>query len=127
MPHVTLLYGGLTALLLTLLGMNVTRLRRKHHAPATTVQLHPELHLAIRAHGNAAEWAPLGVVLLGLLEASGLGSTPLHVLGGALFGGRALHAAGFIWRPKGLAAGAATINYLVMLVLSVWAIARHFA
>jgi uncharacterized protein len=121
----TLIYGGMTGLLITALGANVSRLR------GTTIgigdPLPPELVRPVRAHGNAAEWAPLGILLLLVLELSGAGGrTAMHMLGGTFFLGRVLHAAGVYTRTPLSVAGAG-INYLVLAIMSVWAIALRFA
>jgi len=122
---VTLLYGGLNALLVTALGLNVTRLRLGRGAFAGLPQPE-ELTLPVRAHGNAAEWVPLGLVLLLALELSHAGSRfTLHLLGGSLFLARVLHAAGFYTRTRLSWAGAA-INYAAVAAMSIWAIAARF-
>lgn len=122
---VTLLYGGLNALLVTLLGANVSRLRGPARAGVDT-PLPAELVRPVRAHGNATEWVPLGLLLLLLLELSGAGSRfTLHLAGGSLFLARVFHAAGVYGKSKLSTAGAA-INYLTLLVMSVWAIALRF-
>lgn len=46
----------------------------------------------IRAHGNFAETAPMALLLMALLELSGLGSVWLILFGVALLLGRILHA-----------------------------------
>jgi len=122
---VTLLYGGACALLVTLLGTHVSliRLRTKTFSSA---DLPRDLARPVRAHGNAAEWVPLGIILLALLELSGLPSRTLHILGGALFAGRVLHAVGILSKNS-LSVVGATVNYLVMTAMSVWAIWLHFA
>ena len=122
---ITLLYAGLNALLVIALGLNVTRLRIVTRTDAG--QPHPkELSLPLRAHGNAAEWVPLGLVLLLVLELSKSGSSfTLHLLGGAFFLARVLHAAGFYGRTPLRVAGAA-LNYLVLTFMSIAAITHHF-
>jgi len=122
---VTLLYGGLTALLVTVLGGNVTRLRRRHRVPVDR-PIPEELVRPVRAHANAAEWVPLGLLLLLLLEGSGVRSLALHLLGGFFLLGRVLHAVGVYSRSPLLTVGAA-LNYLLLLYMSLWAIVRHFA
>lgn len=122
---ITLLYGGMTALLVTLLGLHVSLLRLRHRV-SVGKDLPAILVRPVRAHGNAAEWAPLGILLLAVLELSGVGSVALHALGGALVASRVLHAAGVLGRNLATLAGA-TITYLLMTVMSVWAIALHFA
>ncbi len=122
---VTLLYGGLNVLLVTFLGMQVSRLRSAHRAgvdgPVPAGLIRP-----IRAHANAAEWVPLGLILLLALELSGVGNRfTLHLCGGSLLLGRVLHAAGIYGRNKLSMAGAA-ITYLLMVVMAVWAIVTRF-
>jgi uncharacterized membrane protein YecN with MAPEG domain len=122
---VTLLYGGLNALLITLLGMNVSWLRGARGV-GIEAPLPQELIRPVRAHGNAIEWVPLGLVLLLVLELSGAGSRfTLHLCGGTLLLGRALHAAGVLGKKK-LSMLGATLTYLVLLAMSVWAIAVRF-
>lgn len=118
---VTLLYGGLCALLVTLLGFHVSLLRFtkqiRFSQPVPT-----ELQRTWRAHGNAAEWVPLGIVLLLVLELSGrLPRFPLHLLGGTFFLARAIHALGMLTRWRVSIVGA-TLNYVVLVVMSVLAV-----
>jgi uncharacterized membrane protein YecN with MAPEG domain len=121
---VTLLYGGLNGLVVTLLGVNVSRMRGT--AVGIDAQLPEALRRPVRAHGNAAEWVPIGLVLLLVLEASGAGNRFwLHLLGGTFFLGRVLHAAGALGRNPLQAAGAA-LTYLVLLTMGVWAVAWRF-
>lgn len=124
---VTTLYGGLTTLLVTMLGLNVSLARTRVKSFIT----HPvpgEILREVRAHGNAAEWAALGVVLLLTLELSGVGSTALHVFGGSLLLGRVLHAAGALLRRRTpFVTIGATITYLLYLAMGGLAAWRHFA
>jgi uncharacterized protein len=123
---VTLLYGGLNALLVVVLGLNVSRLRIATGSIAGRPQPQ-ELTLPVRAHGNAAEWIPLGLVLLLVLELSRAGSSfALHLAGGSLLLARLLHAAGFYLRSR-LSVAGATLNYLVVAAMSVWALAHRVA
>jgi uncharacterized membrane protein YecN with MAPEG domain len=125
MPHVTLLYGSLLTLLVTTLGMNVTRVRIKLQVGADGVPPKP-LFFAIRAHGNAVEWTPVLVVMLLVLELSGAPSLWLHVAGGVLLLGRVLHALGFVTKLKTSVPGIA-LTWVVALWLPAWALLRHFA
>ena len=79
----------------------------------------------IRAHGNAAEWIPLGIVLLAILELSHVSSLSLHVLGGTLLGARVLHAVGALGKNHATTIGA-TLNYLVLGAMAGWALVLHF-
>jgi len=116
----TLLYGGLLALLLTALGADVSR-RRAGAAVGVGSPLPPELVRPVRAHGNAAEWVPLGLLLLLVLELSGRPSTfAVHLLGGTLLLARLLHAAGVYGRNK-LSTVGAGLTYLVLVVMGGWA------
>jgi uncharacterized protein len=90
-PHLTLLFAGLCALLQCGLTSLVIVRRAK-----TGVDLldggDVTLLRRIRAHGNFSETAPMTLLLLALLEMSGLASTWLWALGIGLLLGRLLHA-----------------------------------
>jgi uncharacterized protein len=122
---VTLLYGGLCTLLLLGLGLNVSRLRIAARVRAGD-PLPPQLARPVRAHGNAAEWIPLGIALLLALELSRAGTRfTLHLLGGSFFLARVLHAAGMYGRFRLVTAGA-TLNYAVFAAMAVWALRLRF-
>jgi len=90
---VTSLYAGLGALLLIGLAIRIPPLRR-HHRIGINSGGQEDLALAMRAHGNAVENLPLGLILLGFLEIQGIPAGVLHLLGGGLLLGRFLHAWG---------------------------------
>ena len=50
--------------------------------------------LAFRRHGNFIEWAPIFLILLGVLEVNGSSTTTLHAMGGVFVVARILHATG---------------------------------
>jgi len=109
----------------TVLGINVSRLRGVHKVFVRDLQPAQLLH-PVRAHGNAAEWVPLGLLLLLILELShAAGSVVLHVFGGFFFLGRLLHAYG-VYAKSPLSIAGAAINYLTMLIMSGWALWFHF-
>ncbi len=54
----------------------------------------------VRAHGNFAEFAPLGLILLAIAEAQGSGAVWLHLCGGLLLAGRVLHGVNFSYGLK---------------------------
>ncbi len=54
------------------------------------------LELAIRAHGNACEYVPVALILLGLSEGMGAPGWVLHILGLMLVAGRLLHGGYFL-------------------------------
>jgi uncharacterized protein len=55
---------------------------------------HPALQRAVRAHGNFAEFVPLALLLLLLLELAGAPALVCHGYGGLLVLARVLHAFG---------------------------------
>lgn len=122
---VTLLYAGLNALLITVLGIQVSRLRGAT-ATGLGAALPDALVRPVRAHANAIEWVPLGLVLLLALELSGAGTRfTLHLAGGTLLLARVLHAVG-VYRRNSLSVAGAGLTYLVMLVMAVWAVVARF-
>jgi uncharacterized membrane protein YecN with MAPEG domain len=88
---IVMFYAGLNALIALVLALRVVRLRSTTKTDLGTGG-HPALERAIRAHGNFIEYVPLILVLLLLLELSGLGAIWLHAMGIALTLGRILHA-----------------------------------
>jgi uncharacterized membrane protein YecN with MAPEG domain len=91
----TALYAGLMGLWLLYLGFAVIRLRRRHDV-STGDGAVKALELAIRAHGNACEYIPIALILMGLAESMGAPSSILHILGVMLVTGRLLHGAYFL-------------------------------
>ena len=88
--HITATYAGLLGLVYIALSMNVIRTRR-----AAQVSLgsggNDLLERRMRAHGNFAEYVPLALLLIALLEAGGQATWLIHALGIALLLGRLLH------------------------------------
>lgn len=91
--HVTVLYAGLNGLLVLVLAFIVVRQRQR-----TRIELgtggNEQLERAQRALGNWAEYVPLALILMGLLEAQRTSAYLLHALGIAITAGRVLHAWG---------------------------------
>jgi len=92
-PFVVPAYAGLLALIYVFLSIRVSRLRGEAKAMIGTGG-DPRLELAIRAHGNFAEYVPLALLLLGFMEMQRSSSYVLHGLSIALFLARLLHAVG---------------------------------
>ena len=122
---VTAFAGGALAVLMVPLSLQVT-LRRIQlgnlvfgHGDDDT------LRRRIRAHGNFCEYAPTGMVALGLLEASGAASAAtLWALAVALVAGRLLHAAGMLYGDTPLARAIAMMTtHAVLLTAGVWLMA----
>lgn len=93
MPHVTLFVAGLHGLLLLALLMPIVRLRRGRRIGLGDGG-DRELLRRIRVHANFVENVPFALLLLALLELSGLDARLVAVLGGVLFLARLLHAQG---------------------------------
>ena len=92
---VTALYAGLMGLWLIGLGFAVVRRRRRHQVSTGDGGVR-ELELAIRAHGNACEYVPVALILLGLAEGMGAPGWVLHLFGLMLVAGRLLHGGYFL-------------------------------
>jgi uncharacterized membrane protein YecN with MAPEG domain len=92
-PTVTALYGSLNAIFNIVLARRVSNLRRKHRVSVGQGE-DRELLVAIRVHGNNAEFVPLALVMLLLAELCGGASLWLHMIGGSLFIARVAHAVG---------------------------------
>jgi len=60
------------------------------------------LERAVRAHGNAAEWIPMALLLLALAESFETPAFVLHALGIMLVAGRIMHAVYLIQNHKSL-------------------------
>jgi uncharacterized membrane protein YecN with MAPEG domain len=91
----TSIYAGLCGLLIAWLALQTIKVRR-----ANKVKLGDggvfELQSAIRAHGNFAEYMPITLILLFLLEFNGAPALIIHVIGAAFLFGRWTHAQGLL-------------------------------
>lgn len=92
-PTTTALYGSLNAALNIALAYRVSQLRRSEKV-SLGVGSSKALEVAVRTHGNSAEFVPLAVLMLLLAELCGGESRLLHALGGTLLLGRLLHVVG---------------------------------
>lgn len=87
-----------------------------------------ELFCRIRKHGNFAEYAPLGIILLGLLEMSGAaGTMAIQILGASLVIGRILHPMGLKVKGEVTAFRLAGVvaTFLMILVTSLWLVYNY--
>lgn len=118
---VTPLYAALCGLLLLVLGLVVVRLRRQHNV-LTGDGGNAALARAMRVQANFVEYVPLTLLLLFMLEMSRQPVWALHLLGGALFIGRLLHAWGYLLTPRlsfGRALGIG-LTWIVLGVTALW-------
>lgn len=89
------LFAALLSIMLVFLSLIVIVTRMKSKIDLGDGD-NAQLIRRIRAHGNFVEYAPIGLIVLGLTEASGAGATWLWTLGTLLLAGRILHATGMI-------------------------------
>lgn len=92
---ITSFYAGLLSVFYVVLALNVVRFRRKFNVSLGDNN-QEELQRAIRVHSNFAEFVPLALILLFLVETS-IGSdnpTLIHMIGIVLFIARVFHAYG---------------------------------
>jgi len=128
MVPVTALYGALNAIFNVMLAFRVTELRKKHK----TSHGDPDdpkspLALGIRAHGNNAEYVPLGLIMLLIVELCGGEKMWLHILGGSFMLARVLHPIGLPLKapnvPRFLGVA---LTFGVILGASGYALYLHF-
>ena len=127
-PVVSAGYAALLGLLAVVLTIRVI-LNRVKHKVNTGDGGNKDLAQAIRAHGNFAEQAPLALLLLMVLEATGAAPTMVHVLGVALVVSRVLNAWG-LSQTLGLSMGrqaGAGLGILVYVALSLLILYRLFS
>jgi hypothetical protein len=108
MHSYTALAAGPVALLIAVLGSTVSLLRLAKRATG------PGFERLQRAHGNAAEHAPLMLFLLFLAEALGTSHTVLLVAAIGIIVARFVHAAGMLLRrgrPHPLQFSGAALTY----------------
>ena len=90
---VTSLYAALLALLFVALSVRTLRLRKRLHI-AIGDGGNPQMLRAMRVHANFAEYVPLSLVALLLLEMQGAFAGLVHGVGLCLLIGRIAHAYG---------------------------------
>jgi hypothetical protein len=105
----TTVYAALLALLFVGLSVRVIRLRRREGVALGGGEREP-LTRAVRAHGNFAEYVPLALLLVAMVELSRPAAWIPHGFGLLLIAGRVLHAVGisrtperFVFRTVGMA------------------------
>ncbi len=122
------IYASVLALLIVWLSLRVIKLRR-----ANQVLLgdggHQDLQNAIRAQGNAAEYIPIALILLLLLELSQAHFVIINFAGIVLVIGRLLHAKGLLtesvrYRVLGMQCTLYTIITLAILNLAYFLFTR---
>ncbi|RRA46094.1 MAPEG family protein [Cronobacter sakazakii] len=119
---VSALYAVLGALLLMKFSFDVVHLRMQYRVAYGDGGF-SELQSAIRIHGNAVEYLPIGLLLLLFMEMNGAQNWMLHVCGLLLLVGRLMHYYGYHhrllrWRRSGMSA--TYIALLMMVLANIW-------
>ena len=119
----TLITAGMLGVWYAFLALTVIRARFKHRVSLGDGDV-PELRARIRAHANFAEYVPIILILMGLVELAGGNRTVLLGSGVALVVSRVSQALG-IWQPKApnaLRFSGTCITLFLLVYYSVWAI-----
>jgi len=119
--QITAFYAALTGFLMLVLAYRVVGFRRLFKAGMGDSDDH-DFQVAIRAHANLIEYAPLTLILLLCTEASGMSVLWMHVLGAAFFLSRLAHAWGFLVARGAYHLGrfcGTLLNWILIAVLSV--------
>ena len=90
---ITPVYAGFATLLYVVLSFRVIGVRRRERIGLGDGDS-MLLRRRMRAHGNFAEYAPLGLLLMAMAELQGAGLVAIHMMGALLLVGRAAHAYG---------------------------------
>ena len=113
--HITLIYAGLLGLLFLLLSFWVVKRRAQFKVMIGEGEA-PEMLSAIRAHGNFAEYVPLALLMLALLELAGTAAAVVWTCGLVLLLARLAHAIG-LGGSAGYSAGRFGGTLLTLAVL----------
>jgi uncharacterized membrane protein YecN with MAPEG domain len=106
----------------------VVRLRRQNRAAFGDAG-NPALRSAIRAHGHFAEYVPIIVLMVAMLEMSGMAAWRVHLLMAALLISRLLHPFG-MYAKSGTPqfrigrAGGVTLTLIVLIASAVAILVR---
>lgn len=126
MPY-TAFYGGLLALLFIVLSFRCVLLRRSQKIALGDGD-NKLLRRRMRVQANFAEYVPIALILIALLESVGTVEFILHALGGSLLFARILHAVGMSREPDimFLRVAGTVITYTVIGFAAVWSLGAPF-
>lgn len=99
MLAITPIYAALIAILYVALSVKVI-LQRRSDKISVGDGGSKLMIKAIRTHSNCAEYAPIALLLIAMVELQGAGGLLVHILGLMLLAGRLLHAYGFGRTPQ---------------------------
>jgi uncharacterized membrane protein YecN with MAPEG domain len=128
LPSITAAYLGILGLLYVVLGLQVSRLRQGNQVLFGDGG-NIKLRSAIRAHANFSEYVPITVLMVGLLEMSGMPALWVHLLMAALLVARLAHPLGMYVGPRSLQfqicrVGGILLTLLVLIVSAVLLLVR---
>ena len=89
-PTITAFYAAILAFFYVAMSFYVIITRAKTDTLLGHADSIPML-VAMRRHGNLAEYMPFAILIMALAEINGLGASWLHVSGIALVAGRLIH------------------------------------
>lgn len=123
---ITLIIAGATALIGIWLGLRVSQLRVRHKVMIGDGD-NQAVRMRMRAHANFAEYAPLFLILLGLVEYAIGSETWLWIVGILFVLARLAHAFGMD-RPaaNSLRMGGIALTWVLLLVLAGCAIVQGY-
>jgi len=128
---ITLITGSILTLCYVVLTMRVVFARVSNKVSlgtgpgAATIALGENnapspLLVPMRAHGNFAEYVPLSLVMMGLVEGHGGNKTMLMALAATLVVARLMHAVGIgMQAPNAMRGGGVVLQMTVLIVLAV--------
>ena len=90
----TTVFAALATIMYVFLTARVIVLRGRHRVSVGDGEV-SELMVAIRAHANFNEYIPLAIIMMLLLELSGVATVYLYLFGTVILLGRVLHAFAF--------------------------------
>ena len=122
------LWSGLLLLVLIVLSANVVIGRNRHRVLLGDGGVEP-MNVAVRAFGNAAEYIPVGIGALIVMALLGAPVWLIHVVGGLLFAGRAVHPFGLstTGRPKPARLVGMVLTYVALVTAAIDLIVRSLS
>jgi len=126
---ITALYAGLLGLLFVALSVRVVVSVRAKGNVLYGDGGNPEFNTIVRGQANFAEYVPIALILMGLVEMEGASNTVMHAMGIGLLAGRIVHPMGLTNNPgvNPLRVIGTTLSWLVIVVASVLAIRGYWA
>ncbi|MEP4379973.1 MAG: MAPEG family protein [Alphaproteobacteria bacterium] len=126
-PVNTMLISALLVTMKLVLGIRVTMYRASHNIPWGD-NGDDQMTRRIRAHANHSEWVPATLILLALIEMSGVSPFIIGALGAALLVGRGLHGLGLMGNAEAFnRVTGITMHWIVLALAVIIAVVQFFA